>query len=363
MNWFLNPPNGMAMRPAVERHQNVRRKKHAPKRRKRRNLVKFVPSADSDFAMTANNFAEYLARHAEACGVTPDDVAEVREAVDAFRSALTATLQQFERSSKNTWQKNEARKAAEKIVRKHANVIRSNPDVGDFHKFALRLKRTKRSASPKVRKCPAHPPLLHFIGSRDGVRGDLAQGSGSGAHILRFRAMEDRDPKDAGMVRKAKPDGAARIELYMDLIPVGEPVPTHPMERAQEGKGWPLYLRSFTTNPIEVEFPVPREPHLVVYWARWAGVTGDTGRFSRTCVARLEGWTANQIGSMTQTTEMVPGTEQPVTVEQPAGGQIEAKCVIMQMPHAETLIAGELPGPMRVLPAAEPGHDEKASSP
>ena len=34
---------------------------------------------------------------------------------------------------------------------------------------------------------------------------------------------------------------------------------------------------------------MPREPALVVYWGRWAGTTGEVGRFSATLRARVEG--------------------------------------------------------------------------
>ncbi len=35
---------------------------------------------------------------------------------------------------------------------------------------------------------------------------------------------------------------------------------------------------------------MPRRPMKVVYWARWADATGGVGPWSKTCVARVEGW-------------------------------------------------------------------------
>jgi hypothetical protein len=128
-----------------------------------------------------------------------------------------------------------------------------------------------------------------------------------------------------GNKRRAKPDGAVRLELFVDLVPEGEPVPKHPFERRSGMGGW--YLRSFTKSPIRVEYPRPvNGSMLVVYWARWADATGDFGMFSKTCVARPEGWTATPHHSA-----LPEGSSGIAT-------RVEAKYVYIQTP-----IAGELP--------------------
>jgi hypothetical protein len=67
----------------------------------------------------------------------------------------------------------------------------------------------------------------------------------------------------------------------------GEPLPQHPSDLAGAR---PWYLRSFTTNPARVAFPIPSEPRLVVYWARWADAKGNVGKWSAVCQTRVEGW-------------------------------------------------------------------------
>jgi hypothetical protein len=80
---------------------------------------------------------------------------------------------------------------------------------------------------------------------------------------------------------------AVRLELFVDLVPPGEPIPTWPGER-WGGRMW--YLRSYTRSPIEVEYPRCDEQMRVVYWARWAGANGATGPFSNTLATRVEGF-------------------------------------------------------------------------
>lgn len=85
---------------------------------------------------------------------------------------------------------------------------------------------------------------------------------------------------------KANPDGAVRLELFVDLVPPDEEVPAHP--GAIHG-GRPWYLRSYTRSPIVIAPPMARVPMRIVYWARWADSTGNVGPFSATAVAWIEG--------------------------------------------------------------------------
>jgi len=281
--------------PALRRHRRDHRAR-APKRIKRRNLVKFIPRADSDFAFVAHSvFLGYLKRDPAAHGVTIDDVETISKAVSEFRAALAKASVRRVRNPQLVMQKDVARAKAEAVVRRYANIIRANPKVSAMNKGLLRLK--PRPKKLGKRKCPSHPPRLRFMGSGDGVAGGIAPGSGSGVHVLRFSDAEDGgvivSTWSYGKVRKAKPDGAVRLELYFDMIPQGEPVPVVPHER-----GWPKYLRSYTKSPMEVEHPIPSQPMLIVYWARWADSAGVTSRWSKTCVARVEGWSSHSLPAL-----------------------------------------------------------------
>ena len=281
--------------PMLRSQRRLRRdpRNRGSRKRKRRNLVKFIPEADSDFAFVASSyFSQPIMKDPKAFGLNDDDAARIAEAVRTFRLAFAKTYFRFSRNPKLVMEKDLAREKAEAIVRKYANIIRANPDVSQLNKWRLRLK--KRPKKLGKRKCPRQAPQLQFIGTADGMVGGIGQGSGSGVHVLKYFDQGDDTvivpSKVVFMNRRAKPDGAVRIELYFDMVPVGEPVPVHPGER-----GWPKYLRSYTRSPIEVEFPIPvNGPMLIVYWARWADSTGEVGRWSKTCVARVEGWTSNR---------------------------------------------------------------------
>jgi len=318
----------------------VARRRRGRKTR-RRDLSKLIPSADSDFAFTAWNFLTRLEAQRDQFDVPELEIELLGRAVRKYRSALAKATHRNTRTAQATLEKNSARKEAEEQVRLVANMVRSSPYVEPHLKALLRLKVQPKRKRPRT--CPKRPPVLEFLGSGDGVAQEAGTGGGSGMHVLRFW---DHQPPVIGQrldrKRKSKPEGAVRLELFVDLVPPGEPVPQSPFDRVREGRGFPWYLRSFTKNPIEVQFPIPAQPMLVVYWGRWADSSGETSAFLKTCVARIEGWT--QHAPATALPERAPA----VVVEHLSRPvrQIDAKCLILGLPYAE----------MRALPEGENYH-------
>jgi len=295
----------------LRRHRRDRRAR-APKRRRRRNLGEFVPRGDSDFALTARNFAVNIADEPETFGLTAEDAAAISETVSAFRAALyQAQLPTC--SSQTIRAKNEARASAEEVVRRYGNMIRANPDVPKAKKHLLRIR--ERPARLRRSKCPSDPPMLQFVRSADGVTSQFGHVA-RGVHVLKYFECVQSDMRQAGIVRKGKPDGAVRLELFCGFVRPNDPVPTYP---GANGCWW-MYLRSFTRSPMEVQFPLPSEPMRIVYWAKWADATGETSRFSKTCVAGVA----------------CAGPGRTAGVELPDSGahrELETKCVIVQMPE------------------------------
>lgn len=294
---------------------------HPYMRKGPRNLSEFVPKSDSDFAYTAQNFAYRLTQESAAFGVTAEEAAHCGQTVATYRKALAKLhAARFGGAGSTTLarEKDKARAAAQEIIKALADRIRGDRRVSDDKKALLRIK--VRPKKPRRRLCPQSPPRLQFLGSGDGVAGGYGQGGGSGFHVLRFDDYNESVPVHAssqlGKVRCRKPAGAVRVELYFDMVPPGESVPKLPGER-----GWPKYLRSFTRSPIEVEYPLPMgEPMLIVYWARWAGSTGEVSRWSKPCVARVEGWSAKTALPAGESSQRVE--TRYVFIEQPIAGEL-----------------------------------------
>lgn len=239
---------------------------------------RFIPDADSDFARMAKHFAAHVASDAERFAIPAEQVDALENTVAAFREALYRTKVHSSAGPRATLVKNEARATAEKQVRDVAKLIRGTSESALTSVDRLHLNLPEKVKRAKARLCPQVSPLLRFVGATHEAG---RAGTGVPRHILEYGNDFDRSSN-------AKPHGAARLELFVELVPIGTPTPTQPGQLSG-GRLW--YLRSFSTSRFEVEFPVLDDgsPALVVYWGRWADARGGVGPFSQTCVARMEG--------------------------------------------------------------------------
>jgi hypothetical protein len=228
---------------------------------------KFIPDSDSEFLSMAENFAGCIARNPDRFMISAEDAEYLSRLVVAYHDAHLQVAMPGTKTTALVRAKDDARKQAEIVIREHANFIRGNPFINRADLVLLRMK--ERPARPLRRKCPETPPVLSFVRAIDDI------GDPRAVHVLEFR---DR-AKDG---HKARPRGAARVELFVALLPPDAPVPDQPGDEAR-------YLRSYTKNPIKVHFPIPSIPMLIVYWARWADVSCEVGPYSATAVARIEG--------------------------------------------------------------------------
>ena len=168
--------------------------------------------------------------------------------------------------------KDRARGEAEKVLRSAANRIRAHRDIPDGTKELLGIK--VRPTRLRKRRCPQKRPLLKF----EGVAGGTTHHAGM--HVIQFGdGLYD-------LSRPGRLAGAERLELFADLIPVGEPIPKWPGERTG-GRLWSLGV--FTRSPLKVQYPKCDQPMVVVCWARWGAGNNDFGPFSDTLVTRIEG--------------------------------------------------------------------------
>jgi len=280
---------------------------------------KFIPDADGEFATMAERFAAGIAREPQRYMLTAGDAEQIAKMVARFREAFTIASTPNKRTKFTIEDKDSARAMAERTVRKYGAVIRANPDIPTRDKEAIDV--YEKPAQLSKRAVPREAPWLsyHGPGIEAALGAEMTTDRGAAAtHILKFRTQSGT---------RGRPEGAVRVEIFVDLVPPGEKIPRHPAERT----GRPWYLRSFTTSRMEVAFPMPSEPMLVVYWARWASTSGEVSRFSRTCIARQEGWT-----SKLPAPRALPEGEGPDSAA--LGGRVETKYVFIHTP-----IAGALP--------------------
>jgi hypothetical protein len=306
---------------------------------------KFIPNSDIMFREMAGAFARIIAEDPARFAVAAGDSESLSAAVKLYQESLQATRSGGARSQHTTRAKNDARREAERLIRQVANQIRANVSVDAQAKFALNLH--ERSARRKSRGKGGwrgglqEPPRLWFVRARHEAN------AATPLHELRFCALD---------YSRARPEGVARLELFVDLLPPEAPIPGHP---GANHAGRPWYLRSFTRSPIVLAPPMTRVPMRVVYWGRWSDSTGNVGPFSKTAAAWIEGGSEHLRGPR------FPGTPGPMMMPMlevdgcggSGGGsaprQLECNVMVLQAQYQSYLSAAVMPA----LEAAEPTVD------
>jgi hypothetical protein len=229
---------------------------------------KFIPNGDHDFATMASGFSRGIAKDPTRYGIDANDAANLSSLCERFYTALAAATTGA-RSPVKTAEKESARQSLEKAIRRIAHLVRANDELDEAALLAIGM--GERTAKPKATTVPNEPPRLKFVRA-------LHDAGSMPVHELEFRAFDF----EGG----TKPDGATRLELFVDLIMPDEPIPAFP--GANHGTR-PWYLRSYNKSPLRLQPPMPRVPMRVVYWGRWADAAGNVGPFSATAVGWIEG--------------------------------------------------------------------------
>jgi hypothetical protein len=292
---------------------------------------RWIPDDNRAFRDMAVAVAANVAKNPQTYGIDADDVRALTVAVETFRLAMNRKMSAAARE--------ESRKDAEQAVRRIGRVVRANDKISDADKAMLFIYPREVRKTPL--EVPMQPPVLRYVGAEN----EGGQ-SAAGVHVIEFRQALD-------LKGRKKPHGAVRVELFVDLVPDGQPIPKFP---GQYLGGRPWYLRSYTSSPIRVRPPVPPVPMLVVYWARWADAKGNVGPFSATCRARVEGWggvaATPLLGAMPEVTVLENDPKYITTITQLR--QIEQVTVQQQLlPEPGERPEGEKAPPKQLPPMSD----------
>lgn len=225
---------------------------------------KFIPNGDHDFLKMAENFAANVGGSPEQYGISEADAAELRAATARFAEAMRACGNPYERSPAVTAVKEQTRRSAETILRRLTAVIKSNPAVDGAAKVIIGLNERTKAAAPLT--VPDEVPRFSFWRAYH-ENGQVPE------HELGFGALDG----------SARPRGAVRLELFVDLIPADVSVQAHYRDGLPSR---PVYVRSYTKSPIRLVPPMADVPMRVIYFARWADADGNVGPMT----GAVEGW-------------------------------------------------------------------------
>lgn len=215
----------------------------------------YMPRKDADALAWMKVFAGGLADRPGVYPVTPDEVAVVGEAVEAFAAALATAREPATRTTVAVTQKDEARLAAEDACRPIYARVRLDKSVDDADKIAIGVRPMKTAYARLA--APDTAPLL--------AQGDLS-----------WSAYEINYLTATGMTGRAKPAGATQLQVFRA---VGD-APATSIEQA-------AYFRSVSRSPMRVEYTAADNGKVATYFARWVTRRGEVGPWSAPLSVRV----------------------------------------------------------------------------
>lgn len=244
----------------------------------------YIPERDGEAARWMRSLARGLVDHPELYRVSAEDAAEIEAAVVAFRAALARSLTPATRTRPAVSGKNDARKAAERLIRPMAQRIRTDTRIDAAAKVNIGLHpggKRRRVVGP-----PASSPRLSLRATLDGWVTVKVSDSETG--------------------RRARPREAVGMELYVSVRPAAAARGEVPAGEAGAMTGESMaawrFLGLFTATPFAVDPRAGGPGDEVTLMGRWVTRRGEPGAFGQakairvSAVTRVKASTVGRVG-------------------------------------------------------------------
>lgn len=213
----------------------------------------YIPAADPSFHVWQANFHSYLSSNFAALGLVIGDVTPITGAKATWELAFADHAAAQAAAQSATAAKNGARASYVALIRPLVNRLQASPDVDEAEKAALGI--TVGDTKPT----PTGPPA-----SRPVVRVECGQRL---QHTIHFS-------DEATPTKKAKPPGVLGAEIWVAIVPIGQPTPTDPEDFS--------FVALDTATPYTLDFDGPDGGKNAHYILRWVNSTGEKGPWSET---------------------------------------------------------------------------------
>ena len=215
----------------------------------------FIPGGDDEFHTFVGQFASGARRQLQALGLTEDDLTEIDGAMASWSAAHQACIAGRAQAHALTEAKNQARAAAERVIRGKAKKINAAPGVDNALRATVGLldhDRAKQGAP-----APTTRPVVRL--------------EASGHFALTLHLTDEARPAS-----KAKPAGVHACKIYRF---VGDAPPADPASF--------VYVADVTRTTIVDTLPAADAGKTVHYACRWVNAKMEPGPWSDIASAKI----------------------------------------------------------------------------
>ncbi len=222
----------------------------------------YIPLADPDFHSWQVNFVAYVSANFAALGLTVADSTALGAAQSPWKVAFPAHASAAAAAVAARQTKDDARDAFVAVIRSLVRRIQVAPVVTDAQRGALGISIRQSGGGGS-----GGPPTTRPLVSID-VTARLR-------HTIHFK-------DEATPTSKARPKGVIGAEVWVKLVPVGEPPPL-----GGGGAEGMTFIATCTRTPCIADHPASGGGMNAHYMLRWVNRRGQTGPWSETASATV----------------------------------------------------------------------------
>ena len=222
-------------------------------------MADYIPTNDAEFQAWADNFMSYASSHLADLSLAPGDLAELTGLQTDFNTKLSAHIAarqaaQSARQAKDS-SRNEYKSAMRRLVRK----LQVSDSVDDPEREALGITVPDRIRTANTGEITTRP--VGQVDTSQRLR-----------HTIRF--TDETTP-----TRRAKPPGIMGCEIWVKVLPVGEPAPADVSTFS--------FVFMDTSSPHTVDYDGSDGGKTAHYILRWVKRGGRKGPWSETITATI----------------------------------------------------------------------------
>ena len=218
----------------------------------------YIPGGDAEFNAWLGNFVTYANANLAGLGLVAADMTPVTSAQGKWNGDYPAHIAAQANAQSLRAVKDASRAAVEAAVRPLVRRLQASPTVSDGERASLEITVPDPTGTP-VAPPTTHPLVVVECGAR--LR-----------HTIHFA-------DSATPTRRAKPAGVLGAEIWVKILPVGQPPPTDPAALS--------FMALDTKTPYTLDFDGADGGKNAHYMLRWVSTTGQKGPWGDTAMATI----------------------------------------------------------------------------
>lgn len=246
----------------------------------------YIPGGDAEFSAWLDNFVTYANANLAAIGLVAADLTPTTTAQSTWKTAYPAHITASAAALSARQAKDGARRGVEAAVRPLVRRLQASPAVSDAERASLGI------TVPDPGGTPVGPPTTMPV-----VRVEC------GARLQHTIHFTD----SATPTRKAKPAGVLGAEIWVNVLPIGQPTPGDPdtfrfvaldpgraaadIVRHRNARSFARrnggVSRASTQTPYTLDFDAADGGKNAHYLLRWVNSTGQKGPWSETATVTI----------------------------------------------------------------------------